>query len=554
MVEEYKDDMDESGDGYEYEYDYCDEYQYKEEEHDSSSVLSKINDLIEKQSNILDIKDKYNILLLLYINNWEIITYYLYKNFIINELKINEHKKMCIICYNDNIDTINLCNECDDNCNICKLCLSSYIYDSIFKQNKYPTECLICNKNIFISNVIIDKLLSKIITTHELKIKLEEIFIYDYINFDNNYIKCINKSCNKILYIKDNIIHDNNIKCSSCDTIICVNCKCNFHLPASCNEYNKWGLFKNKYIIDSYDDIETNNYILLNCKKCPNCSIYIEKDPSCLKMQCKYCAYIFCWKCLDEYTDEHLNLSGSFYTCIKDKDTDIKINMEKKFLYFYKKFIKYNNIIFNENIKDINIYIKDINIINIINNFLIFYYFNNNYDIITHIYYNIEFKSLIKILKCVNKINLEEYIKKINILGDKLLNSYLIFNHNISESSDYKFTTNLSLKEGEEIGKMYYWYIKDLRDYDINLFMTDENNNKIMENNYIKYNYIYYYINDTLNLKIDLINMIIINNKNGNIIEIYRILKQSFICKICTFKNDIQFTENNICKICDSIQ
>lgn len=34
-------------------------------------------------------------------------------------------------------------------------------------------------------------------------------------------------------------------------------------------------------------------------KRCPKCSVYIERDEGCAQMMCKNCKHAFCWYCLE---------------------------------------------------------------------------------------------------------------------------------------------------------------------------------------------------------------------------------------------------------------
>jgi hypothetical protein len=69
----------------------------------------------------------------------------------------------------------------------------------------------------------------------------------------------------------------------------------------------------------------------VNYKKCPRCSVIIEKNEGCNQMKCTNCNYEFCWLCLEEYTLEHYSIynfrgcPGMRYSKIKAKIRSIKI-------------------------------------------------------------------------------------------------------------------------------------------------------------------------------------------------------------------------------------
>jgi len=38
-----------------------------------------------------------------------------------------------------------------------------------------------------------------------------------------------------------------------------------------------------------------------NCRKCPECKTFINRDGGCSHMVCRLCKYQFCWICLGKY-------------------------------------------------------------------------------------------------------------------------------------------------------------------------------------------------------------------------------------------------------------
>lgn len=54
---------------------------------------------------------------------------------------------------------------------------------------------------------------------------------------------------------------------------------------------------------------------MTHSKRCPKCSILIQRDDGCLKMDCQYCGHKFCWNCLNEFDGGKCG----FYKCVLEK-------------------------------------------------------------------------------------------------------------------------------------------------------------------------------------------------------------------------------------------
>jgi len=88
--------------------------------------------------------------------------------------------------------------------------------------------------------------------------------------------------------------------------------------------------------------ISNQYYVSENIKKCPKCSINIEKNQGCNHMTCntKYggCGHNFCWLCLNDWTNHSTCKQIKIET--KDKPIDIDLFNET---FYIKKFDEYES-------------------------------------------------------------------------------------------------------------------------------------------------------------------------------------------------------------------
>lgn len=96
---------------------------------------------------------------------------------------------------------------------------------------------------------------------------------------DPNFRWCPKLSCSGF----DIKLTSNNLKCKNCQFEFCY----------VCNEAWHEGFCKDLII-----------QINKNIKRCPNCSVYVEKKSGCPEMLCSNCSFGFCWLC-DQGLSDH---------------------------------------------------------------------------------------------------------------------------------------------------------------------------------------------------------------------------------------------------------
>lgn len=87
-----------------------------------------------------------------------------------------------------------------------------------------------------------------------------------------------------------------------CSYGFCWNCNEETHRPVDCETAARW-ILKNK------DESQSDNWILVNTKPCPECRRPIEKSLGCNHMTCSQpCRYEFCWTCLGKWSKKSTHI------------------------------------------------------------------------------------------------------------------------------------------------------------------------------------------------------------------------------------------------------
>ncbi|CAB4487617.1 unnamed protein product [Rhizophagus irregularis] len=110
--------------------------------------------------------------------------------------------------------------------------------------------------------------------------------------------------------------------CSKCKKDICLQCgDPTHHTGMTCIQYmrhkvaNPHLFITNQSLLcndknDITDALENTKWKLANSKSCPNCSILINRDDGCNKVDCLHCGYRFCWICRSGWSEK-----CGFYRC-----------------------------------------------------------------------------------------------------------------------------------------------------------------------------------------------------------------------------------------------
>jgi hypothetical protein len=237
------------------------------------------------------------------------------KPFIINNTLDNlipeEEEKECEIC--NEIFIVNENNKVEK-CghSFCPGCWYDFLSVKI-KENKLPSiKCLDYNCKEKLTDEFIINLLNsdtKLVRKYK-KYKLE----LEIIN-DPNKKLCPYPNCNSYLEIID--IRDKDVTCYNLHSF-CFECLKKPHGKLPCGE----NIDKNLI------EYAKNNFV----KKCPKCSIIIEKNGGCNHITCTKCGYQWCWLCKNECNLNHFKEGKckGFQFFQPKNEYEIKLMMEGK--------------------------------------------------------------------------------------------------------------------------------------------------------------------------------------------------------------------------------
>ena len=299
----------------------------------------------------------------------------------------------------ENIDEYqNICENITSNENIlikkkifCLICDSNSEFIEKIHLNCHHIYCHECWFIYLKGKIENNKLFDIKCMNYECNEKLSNEFIMQYIESDEELIKKYLKFKNRIELMKRKDIKF--CPFPDCEGFSEINknsnyCKCNFghEFCSKCN--NKW--HKNSKCKSSNE----NQNFDYDCKRCPNCKIWTQKNEGCNHMTCIECNFNWCWLCEKEYKSNHYNngecKGKQYYNPLKlfFSISDRNNNEEKillmflniLFYFFYTiSFCLFNTYLFiyyelYYEYMNIDIFIIDIKFIKIFYNFFILFY------------------------------------------------------------------------------------------------------------------------------------------------------------------------------------
>ncbi|OQS02209.1 hypothetical protein THRCLA_05392 [Thraustotheca clavata] len=164
--------------------------------------------------------------------------------------------------------------------------------------------------------------------------KYDKYVLRSFVDINKGFKWCPAPGCDKAIASSGGL---NTVACT-CGCLFCLRCGEEAHAPVTCEQLALW---QEKCRNES----ETANWILANTKKCPKCSVRIEKNQGCNHMTCRGCKYEFCWICMDVWSN-HNTATGGYYKCNRydpataTPDTDAaraKAELDR-YLHYYQRY------------------------------------------------------------------------------------------------------------------------------------------------------------------------------------------------------------------------
>ncbi|KAI9494280.1 hypothetical protein BDB00DRAFT_819504 [Zychaea mexicana] len=95
--------------------------------------------------------------------------------------------------------------------------------------------------------------------------------------------------------------------CNACSNDMCLQCGEEAHSPSSCLDV----LTSKLSSLDNSEEASTVRWKLENTRACPCCSVMINRDEGCNKVDCLFCGFQFCWSCRSGWSQQ----TCGFYQC-----------------------------------------------------------------------------------------------------------------------------------------------------------------------------------------------------------------------------------------------
>lgn len=191
----------------------------------------------------------------------------------------NVEVNQCKICYDDmplQDDAYSLpCKHL-----FCRDCFSSYLRVKIECRELLNCPHHGCNEYVVEADV-------KNLLPPMLQVEWNNFHFRQFVMQNCQYKFCPGSDCTMIAF-SENIKPVVDTHCTKCDTNFCFCCGEEPHTPASCQDAEEFLPLLN-----------TSDYCVSKfSKRCPNCSVPIEKNQGCNHMTCRECNSHFCWLCL----------------------------------------------------------------------------------------------------------------------------------------------------------------------------------------------------------------------------------------------------------------
>eukprot|EP01097_Dermamoeba_algensis_P007186 TRINITY_DN4501_c0_g1_i1.p1 TRINITY_DN4501_c0_g1~~TRINITY_DN4501_c0_g1_i1.p1 ORF type:complete len:298 (-),score=32.16 TRINITY_DN4501_c0_g1_i1:305-1198(-) len=197
------------------------------------------------------------------------------------------HSLYCSICVTSKDNGITLsCGHI-----FCHECLKEYIRMQIFTGGVLDINCMDLQCRLPIAEDEVGKIVEEDAFEKYKQFKFSVSRLWN-----PNMRWCPTPDCNTLVEKKDS---SKKMSCTKCCKAFCFDCNEKWHPDVSCADYMK-ELRKMKKV-----DVKSEKMKQCAGRKCPGCSIIIQRKEGCNHVVCSYCRYEFCWICMKEFKADH---------------------------------------------------------------------------------------------------------------------------------------------------------------------------------------------------------------------------------------------------------
>ncbi len=197
----------------------------------------------------------------------------------------------CMICFEPKLpgNFAQLSESCEHERMCCNMCLASYMR-SQYRGRGLP-KCPMPSCHAHIDDTCAKRVLSE-----------DEVSQFTNQTYAKEFFTvCGNADCRHGHIINDPVHHPH-LTCERCNTKSCI-----WH--KTCLKNDQCRICTK----DTVDNQSNEEYIHTHTKKCPGCSVNIEKNEGCPHMTCQNCNCQFCWECRGAWPDDHASTCSSAY-------------------------------------------------------------------------------------------------------------------------------------------------------------------------------------------------------------------------------------------------
>ncbi|EMF09551.1 uncharacterized protein SEPMUDRAFT_92347 [Sphaerulina musiva SO2202] len=174
---------------------------------------------------------------------------------------------------------------------VCFACWEIYLQMQIEATSTDKIKCAECN--VLLAEADIRHLVGR--TTYD---KYTDKASLEFMKQDPLFRVCPSATCS-YGYIHTTAADGNIFRCQLCQCRYCILCEVVMHEGETCGDYQL--RVRKQPGAHKKHETASRKYLKAHSKKCPKCTIHIQKNHGCDHMTCNLCHHEFCWVCLATY-------------------------------------------------------------------------------------------------------------------------------------------------------------------------------------------------------------------------------------------------------------